>query len=530
MHYKRYILTLMLTLLFAACNSADMEIVDKNESLIPVEANETSTPIDTNETSGSGSLKIIGKIEYERIHPLHDGGSSILDKSNVTTETAKQIIVEAIDRSDHVVARTSTDDNGTYTLLNLPKNTDLKIRAYAKMYKANKWDTKVIDNTNGNAQYIIEGSLVSTGTHSARRNLKALSSTKQSPPFSILDSIYLAMKKVLAADNSVEFPPLKMNWTINNIESGTYYDGKDNIMIQGDQLGDSDEYDDHIMIHEWGHYFEAQFSRADSIGGQHTAGDYLDIRLAFGEGWGNAWSAIATDDPIYFDTFNNSGWNMNIETAKHDTPGWFSEASIQRILYDLYDSHNDGADKLSLGFKPLYNVLVGKQKTTKAFTSLFSFITELKNANSSDSGKIDAIVASESIATIDDIYGGYRLNNLEALTYPIYNELTIGERFNNTCTSTTYGLGNKLNNHKFIRFTINSKKSYTIKVIQNNGRDADPDFSIYQTSPFKQIALSEGEPNRGREEATFTLKSGQYLLDFNDASNQSKACFDVIIN
>ena len=59
---------------------------------------------------------------------------------------------------------------------------------------------------------------------------------------------------------------------------------------------DSDEYDRHIIIHEWGHYFEDKLSRADSIGGPHGLSDRLDFRVAFGEGWGNAISAIITDD------------------------------------------------------------------------------------------------------------------------------------------------------------------------------------------------------------------------------------------
>ncbi len=48
-----------------------------------------------------------------------------------------------------------------------------------------------------------------------------------------------------------------------------------------------------------------QFSRADNIGGSHSLGEALDIRVAFGEGWGNAFSAIATDNPIYFDTYGD---------------------------------------------------------------------------------------------------------------------------------------------------------------------------------------------------------------------------------
>ncbi len=479
-------------------------------------------------TLSLNAIDILGTIQYERIHPLHNGGSTILDQNNITTETAKQIIVEAINRSGQAIATTSTDDNGNYSLTNLPENTFLKIRAYAKMFKNNKWDIKVIDNTNEDAQYIVEGSLVSTGTQSTRRNLKVLASTKQSPPFAILDSVYLAMKKVLAADSSIVFPPLKMNWTINNIESGTYFDGDDNIMIQGDQKGDSDEYDDHIMTHEWGHYFETKFSRADSIGGGHTSGDHLDIRLAFGEGFGNALSGIVTDNPIYFDTMGSNGWNMNLETATHETPGWFSEASIQRILYDLYDNNDDGEDTLSLGFKPLYDVLVGPQKTTQAFTSIFSFVTGLKSITPSNNEQIDSIVSDENISTIDDIYGKNRHKNLEATTFPIYKDLKIDTTLDEVCTSNTYGVQNKLNNHKFVKFTIDNDKSYPIRVEQNNGATSDPDFVLYKTSPFEKVSINES-PRRGLEEGSFNLSSGDYLLDIYNTNNIKKACFYVSV-
>lgn len=476
------------------------------------------------------AVNISGKISYERINPLNNKDSTTkLNDSNITVEPAKEVLVQAIDAlSGRAIASTYTNTSGDYSLTGLSQNINVKIRVSAKMYKNNGWDVKVIDNTNGDALYVVEGSFASTGSSNSVRNLIASSRTKSSPPFAILDSVHRAMYKILSVNRSVVFPELKMNWSVNNIESGTYYDGTDNIMLQGDQHGDSDEYDNHIIIHEWGHFFENKFSRADNIGGQHGTGEHLDIRVAFGEGFGNAFSAIVTDDPIYFDTMGNSGWNMNIEKAIHDTPGWFSEASIQRILYDLYDSNDDGDDTLSLGFKPLYDILTGAQKTTKAFTSLFSFITELKNENASDTRKIDNIVSSENITTIDDIYGANRLNNVTESTLPLYSQLTINKTFQEVCTSSTYGSRNKLNNHKYVRFTISENKSYPIRVEQNNGSNSDPDFVLFKTSPFEEVAQSN-HATSGIEESSYTLAAGDYLLDINNRHNRTKACFNVSV-
>ena len=474
------------------------------------------------------ALEISGTVHYERVHAKHSGGSSLLDPSHITQETAKQVFVLAIDRSENLIDSTFTDDQGKYTLSNIPSNNDIKIRVYAKMEKQNKWNLKVIDNSNNDALYGVEGRFSNSGFSNSVRNLTASASDKSAPPFAILDSIYLAMNKVYAVDSNVNFPALKVNWSTNNVNSGTYYDGVDNIVLQGDQQGDSDEYDDHIVIHEWGHFFERSFSRADNIGGSHGSNEHLDIRVAFGEGFGNALSAIVTDDPLYFDTFGSNGWNMNIERARHETPGWFSEASIQRILYDLYDSDNDGSDTLSLGFKPLYKTLVNGQRNSPAFTSIFSFINELKKANPNATSKIDKITANEDIATIEDSYGSNRVSNLEEGSLPLYRELTVDKTIGNICSLNHYGSYNKLANHKYVRFTINRNDTYPIQVKQSNGKSSDPEFTLFKTSPFEDISINESG-KAGIEQASLALTSGDYLLDIYDANNIDKACFSVSV-
>jgi len=474
------------------------------------------------------AVEISGTIHYERVHAQHMGESSLLDYSNITQETAKQVMVVAIDRSYNLVDSTFTNDKGIYTLSNIPSNSDVKIRVYAKMEKQNKWDLKVIDNTDSDALYGIEGNFANSGVSNSHRNLTASAYYKNSPPFAILDSIYLAMSRVLDVDSNINFPALKLNWSTNNISSGTYYDGIDKIMLQGDQQGDSDEYDDHIVIHEWGHYFERSFSRADNIGGRHGSGEYLDIRVAFGEGFGNALSAIITDDPIYFDTIGNNGWNMNIEHAIHETPGWFSEASTQRILYDLYDNNSDGADKLSLGFKPIYKTLVNGQRNTPAFTSIFSFITELKKVNPNATAKIDDIVADENIATIEDIYGSNRVSNLEEDSLPLYRELIVDKTIGDICSMNYYGNYNKLDNHKYVRFHINKNDTYPIQIKQSNGKSSDPEFALFKTSPFEKVSINESG-KLGIEKASLALTTGDYLLDIYDANKLDKACFSVSV-
>ena len=486
----------------------------------------TITPI----LSGNGSLIISGTISYQRIQPNNNFIG--LNTNNITTEKAKGVVVAAIDSSGSTIASSTTDSSGNYSLTGIPASNLLKIRVYARIIKSSGWDVKVVDNSNSDAQYVLEGSFASTGTTNSTRDLTALSSNTSSAPFAILDSIYQAMQKILTADSNVEFPTLKVNWSTSNITTNSFYTNSA-ITLQGDQNGDSDEYDHHIIIHEWGHYFEDKFSRADSIGGNHSSGNHLDIRVAFGEGFGNAFSAIVTDDPIYFDSYGSSnGWSMNIETATKNTPGFFSEASIQRVLYDLYDSNNDSGDTLSLGFTPLYNIFVGEQKTTSAFTSIFSFITALKSANSSSSTQIDSIVNNEDISTITDIYGSNRVDSVDiALNsdiLPLYNSLDIGNTLNR-CTVTTYGVTNKLGNNKYVRFTVASAGSYTITLNQTNGSLAVPDFQLFKVGTKTAILQAENA-SRTNVSRTTTLATGDYLLNIRDNAARSRSCFDISIN
>jgi len=483
-------------------------------------------------------VEISGQVTYDRVpSAISYGGLAKLDYEHIKKVGSKNIIIKAIDIDGKTIAQTTTDKNGNYSLY-VPANIEVKIRVYARMYKKGFWDVSVVDNTNLKALYVIEGQYHNSGTKHNIRNLNASSgwsgddyhASRVAAPFAILDSINQAMQRVREADKNAKFPQLTVNWSVNNIAAAgdansgqiitSNYDGERQLWILGDANSDTDEYDDHIIIHEWGHYFEDQFSRADSIGGSHSPGEALDIRVAFGEGWGNAWSGIATDNPIYFDTSGykqSTGWYMDLENGAQENPGWYSEGSVQRILYDLYDKTNEAHDKTSLGFKPMYKVLVGKEKNTPAFTSIFSFIDALKRENSFQKRNIDKTVAYEKISKIVDAYGSNRTNNANSNeATPIYKNLTLGDSVT-ACTRNNYGVYNKLGNRSFIKIKIDRDGTYKFSANSNN-YNADPDIVLYDTKyPHDTIAISsyEGQPN---DTLMVSLKKGNYLLDVYDAS------------
>jgi len=495
---------------------------------------------------GEGS-KIIGTITYDRVPVSIDNtGTASLDYNNVRPETGKYLLVKALDENGQALAQTTTNANGEYTLY-VPKNIPIKVRVYARMFKEDIWDLSVVDNTNMKAMYVIEGGLHDSGDGTSKRSLHAASGwdgqrysgPRDAAPFAILDSINTVMQKVISANPNIKFPHLLVNWSVNNVSVGgdtnlgqigtSSYTGDNNLWILGDANSDTDEYDDHIIIHEWAHFFEDKFSRSDSIGGQHSSGDALDIRVAFGEGFGNAMSAIATDNPIYFDTsgFNQaSGWYMNIESSYKENPGWFSEASIQRILYDLYDANNEGSDQIHLGFRPIFNAMVNKERNTKAFTSIFTFINALKSENSSKGSAIDQVVASEQINTIYDAYGNYRSNSANGVfTKPVYRTLQVG-KWISQCNKNNYGVYNKLGNRTFIKVHIDNADIYTFGAKPFGSSYGDPDIVIYKTQyPYDVMGMSplEGESS---DALTVNLNPGDYMIEVYDNS-YNNSCFVI---
>ena len=205
----------------------------------------------------TGSVIISGTVTYDLVpaNANHIG----LDYDAIRKEAVKGVRVDAIDSSNKSLATTTTDASGQYSF-SVPNNTQMKIRVSAKMLRTGtpSWDVKVIDNTNNNALYVMEGALSSSGTANSQRHLNAASgwggtaytSARTAAPFAVLDGAYRAMQTVLSANANAVFPPLLMNWSINNVSiSGDISQGQittshyssGNLFILGDADSDTDE-------------------------------------------------------------------------------------------------------------------------------------------------------------------------------------------------------------------------------------------------------------------------------------------------
>jgi len=377
-------------------------------------------------TGSTGSVTVTGKVTYE--FPTYSASNGLnLSSPTLTSKNAKQIQVQILDNTSAVIGTGNTDDTGTYTVTLTTNATQIRVRAnarvmantlntnYASSDTTNNILVNILDNTNSSANWSIVSDAV-TVTSSITQNLSATHASRAAGAFAILGVAVDAYNLFKTAEPGVTFTKLDINWSINNVDSatttgcpktsgciGTSHWDNTALYILGKANSDTDEYDSPVIGHEFGHYAETTLFRSDSIGGSHGGSDMLDPRLAFGEGFGTAFGSMVLNDPVYYDTLGTNNTTVgvlnNLESGTTTNPGVYSETSVMKILWDIYDSTSDG-ETVSLGFTPIYTVLRNDQKNTSAFTTLLPFIHGLKTRNSSIASAIDTLTALESVASI----------------------------------------------------------------------------------------------------------------------------------
>ncbi len=494
---------------------------------------------------------------------------------------ARGVLVEAVQASNRttVAASASTDATGHYSL-DVPVNTGLFLQVKTEMLQTGTpaWHYRVLDNTQGNALYAITGADFDSGTANSQHDLHAASGwggssytgTRQAAPFAILDTVYQATQLVLGDITTAVFPDLDLFWSTSNIPS-TSFDPTtgdvgttqflaadpagnppttvDEIFVLGDENVDTDEYDASVIAHEWGHYFQDSFSRDDSFGGVHSLSDRLDLRVAFSEGWGDGFSGMAIGRSVYQDSNGSAqaggdclGLESDAQLAVCGKPanlGWYNEASVARVLWDVFDSVSDGADTVSLGFGPIFTVMNTDMATTRSLTSIYPFAAALKTRNPGAASGIDAILNGQSIAASApdfDEWGTGETNDAgDAAILPLYTAATVPGTVSNVCSNDNFdGLkdGNKIGERKYLKFTLSDTRTLTFSANRASGPSStDPDMELYGAG----LIASAESSNPNSETFTQTLAAGTYVLEVLEYSNTTATpkgltCFNVSIN
>ncbi len=505
------------------------------------------------------TVTVSGRATFDLVP--HDPVSGALDFASTIREPIRGATVQLVDASSQVLATGVTDASGRYAL-DTNSMAELRVRVLAERRRAGSpgWDTRVSDNTSsGGPTYAVETATFQTGGSDTVRDLHASSGwggssytgPRLAAPFALLDAVREAEAQVLEVAPGTSFPTLQLNWSPANTPSSvfvpfsgriltTFYDIDvgNRIWVLGDEAVDTDEYDRHVIIHEWSHFYEDKLSRVDSPGGRHSRTARHDLRVAFSEGWGNAFAAMAQDDPDYIDTAqpgSSLGIFRFLVGAPSPVPGWYSEVSAERLIWNFYDADNDGLDVLSLGFGPIDAVLRGPQRSTRAQTSIYTFIDALKDAEPTQAAAIDALVAAENIvAAGQDIWGSLETNDAgRDHVLPLYTAITVDGPAVNVCSvaRSTIDTFNRIGNRRLMRFTVASDGRFAFEA--RGAAGSDPDLVIWNGG---EDVVSESRLD-GVETLEQNLPAGEHVLEIYDYRNidpdptdvPGTYCFDVTV-
>ena len=376
--------TMLLLVLFAnACASND------DPAPSPVVAEKAYC---TTVSNYSSPATITGQAVYKYRLPTTTGLSAVQAGSN----PIRYAEVRALNSNGDTVQCGETDASGNFSI-NVPTSSSaitivVAARAYNSHNKASILKDPVSNDYHKITTTATPDSSKSVGTMTA-----SATGTLEGGAFNILDKILTANEYIKTQTAGCSFSgsfggqsfsctPFTVDHKVQvywkpGFNPATYIGGsatqtlsfyspdEDKLFLCGGVNGnvddkDTDHYDNSIIIHEYGHFLEAHYSRSDSPGGSHSGEHAIDPRLAFSEGFANFLQAAALNSPYYIDTIGNvdgttsTGFALSteykcgvnntgaggancVDTSTAVGEGNFREFGITRALWDMIDTNND---------------------------------------------------------------------------------------------------------------------------------------------------------------------------------------------
>lgn len=504
--------------------------------------------LSSSSSSSVAMMGLYGRITYDFI-PSVDGA---LMYEQTVARPSRGIRVELLDAMGNRLQDATTAVDGTYRF-DVPVGQMSRVRAYAAIQRdvAPRWDFRVTDNTNNDQRYAMEGALLAASMENTERNLHAASGwggasytqPRAAAPFAIIDSVYESVLRVADALEQSAYvgnlPPLELRWSPSNKpvegiyelgEIGTSSYTGEAIYLLGSEDNDTDEYDRHVIFHEFVHYIEHTLGRLDNIGGEHWLNESLDFRLAYSEGLANALSGAFAQDTLYSDaggTQQAAGFSYTIDELDDTDPlGFFSELATQTFVYSYYaEASND----LSRNLRDIISALTDNAyQNDSALHSVYTFASSLERKAPSQRTFIDSLLAERRIVGKGSWAEGETYFGQSSLTQ-LYVPFEPDQPLTDICVSSRFGGYNKLENTQFLRLTVKQSGHYNLFVTSSDDQPSNiPEWTLFkQGKAIERSVLIDGF-------SAYELDKGDYVLALTERRisqggfNRSRsACFEL---
>jgi len=418
---------------------------------------------------GSADLNISGHAFYED-KPYDQNGFT---KELVNTPI-RQAVVEliAIDGFTTLASGTTTDE-GAYQFSQIKNDTrrgGVYIRVLAKTGDESFNPIAILDDAKNQSSLAVQGPPLNDTTNDSFPSSQIIADASGiGGAFNILDMFLKGSAFIQKIDGCAppiikcKLPLLTTYWK-RGVASGTFYDSTSNaISINGGLTqsgttvvtGDTDEYDDAIILHEYGHFVAVRLAHDDSPGDTHTFSDNTqDIRLSWSEGWATFFSGTVLGNPLIVDTKDQgTSFKFDIETfvAFYTT----SEAAVSGILWDFFDAiPQDDDPATTIGFDKIWKAFTG----IVGSATMESFAIELMRQNPERVDAIQAILLGRKIEMSPD-------------TAEAQGEVSL--LLNKSQHHTLYqSVANPFLDDDMIPFSVTAGQTYSIKtLLLTNGAD-----------------------------------------------------------
>jgi hypothetical protein len=318
-----------------------------------------------------------GTVQYEKIlcrNPKTGVGGLQLDQPVLRPVGGAR--VELVDRDNRVLVAGRTDDKGAYDLTwsgAVPPTAKVRVNAAAD-------NIVVVDHFDPSSVYSVESDFWKLAERETTKDIVARDATRASGPFNILAVLRMGNDLVRSAEPGVSFSQIKVRWTTRHREKSTYFlkapDSTigDQAFILGDRDDDSDEFDDFILLHEYGHFLAATYQAERSPGGFHGT-PRVDPRVAWSEGWATYFACAVLHDTRYVDT-GASNWNGSNVRIEYDVElgdrnqrradnGYWNERTVSNVLWNVGKKLSDEKNP-DAGFTAIWKLLRSDAWTSRS--------------------------------------------------------------------------------------------------------------------------------------------------------------------
>ncbi|MFN8490100.1 MAG: hypothetical protein U0350_21110 [Caldilineaceae bacterium] len=316
----------------------------------------------------------------------NDVGGSAVPLHNILVEMREEDLI-----SDDSYGHTVTDANGHFEFHFcdddgfLDDELELYIRVCAEV-----WDgpNKIarIDDYDDDELYCFDSGTKDSEGGTVDFDVTAYPiNSNEAQVFNIADSIYWAWKYWNNNGGPAITNTLLVYWNGGKGQKGSFYSDTRTTMVVGDDPSDPSQWDDSVVMHEYGHFLDHQFSCNQDPGGKHSLpginNGSTGQKLSWGEGFPDYYqSAVRTIQPsagftnFYIDV---NGPIVDLET-KGGTASDRNEGAIAGLLWDFFDNANDTQDTVSHGEARIQQVFTSANFRNNKQCDMRSFLSAWK--------------------------------------------------------------------------------------------------------------------------------------------------------